>query len=324
MKSRWFTILMVTILLISLLSCSKQPSKLDKIVVTLDWTPNTNHTGLYVAKEKGFFAKQGLDVEIIQPGEGISEQIVASQKAQFGVSYQENVTRARANNIPVVSLAAIIQHNTSAFAFKPDSGITTAKDFEGKRYGGWGTPSEEEVIKAVMAKQHADFSKVKVVSGVTELFSTIGRDADFEWIYLGWDGVAAKIKNFPIQTLRLKDLDPALDYYTPILITNDTMIKNNPKIVRRFMKAVSEGYRFAITNPDAAAEIMVKAVPELDPTLVRESQKWLSKEYQAEAPRWGEQKAEVWERYYQWMLERKLLPKAINIQQAYTNEFLPE
>ena len=84
--------------------------------VVLDWTPNTNHTGLYVARDNGFFKDHGLDVEIIQPGEAGADTMVATGAADFGVGYQEGMTQARIQGVPLVSIAAIIQHNTSGFA----------------------------------------------------------------------------------------------------------------------------------------------------------------------------------------------------------------
>ena len=122
-----------------------------KIKIVLDWTPNTNHTGLYAAQQLGYFREAGLEVEIIQPGQNSAEQIVASGNAQFGVSYQESVIRARVENIPLVSLAAVIQHNTSGFASLKDTGITRPKHFEGRRYGSSGWPSDTEIPRSVMA-----------------------------------------------------------------------------------------------------------------------------------------------------------------------------
>ena len=95
---------------------SKKKGDLEKIQFVLDWTPNTNHTGLYVALEKGFFKDEGLDVEIMLPGEAGADPLVAAGKAQFGISAQESLTAARTQDIPIVSIAAILQHNTSGFA----------------------------------------------------------------------------------------------------------------------------------------------------------------------------------------------------------------
>lgn len=97
-------------------SANSKKKGLKHVTVVLDWTPNTNHTGLYVAKEKGYFKDEGLDVDIIQPGEAGADQLVAAGKAQFGISAQESITEARIQGVPIVSIAAIIQHNTSGFA----------------------------------------------------------------------------------------------------------------------------------------------------------------------------------------------------------------
>jgi len=136
----------------------------EKITVALDWTPNTNHTGLYVAKEKGYFKDEGLDVEILMPGEVPAEQLVASGRADFGVSYQEAVTQARIQDVPIVSIAAVIQHNTSGFASLAEKKITSPKDFEGKTYGGWGSPVERAVLASLMKQEGADVDKVKFVN----------------------------------------------------------------------------------------------------------------------------------------------------------------
>ena len=178
----------MSILSIFILSCGKKENsdnnkdKKTKITVVLDWTPNTNHTGLYVAKELGYFEEEGLEVTIIQPGNGTSDQLVASGKAQFGVSYQESVTLARIEDIPIVSIAAVIQHNTSGFYSRADKGIKTPKDFENKKYGGWGSPIEKATLKALMDKENADVEKVKIItSGDTDFFAVSEKSVDFAW-----------------------------------------------------------------------------------------------------------------------------------------------
>lgn len=304
---------------------SKAAAPSQKVTVMLDWMPNTNHTGLYVAKDKDLYKEQGLEVEIIQPGEGsTADQLVAAGKADFGISYQEAVTQARSTDIPLVSIAAIIQHNTSAFASLKSSHIQSVKDFEGKRYGGWGSPVEEAVLKAVMEKSGADASKVENITlGAVDFFSSIGRDADFEWIYEGWDGVEAKRRGIELNLQYLKDLDPALDYYTPVIVTNEKHISEQAELVKKFMAATSAGYEYAIQHPQEAAEFLIKNAPELDPELVKASQDWVSKKYQDDAKHWGVQKQEVWGNYVNWMYERKLIEKMIEPEKAFTNDFLP-
>ncbi|NBJ69666.1 MULTISPECIES: ABC transporter substrate-binding protein [Clostridia] len=298
---------------------------LKEVSIVLDWTPNTNHTGLYVAKEKGYFKEQGLNVDIKMPGEAGADQLVASGKADFGVSYQEGITEARVQDIPIVSIAAIIQHNTSGFASPKEKDITEPKDFEGKTYGGWGAPVEKAVINSLMKQDGADVEKVDIVNmGDTDFFTAVERDIDFAWIYYGWTGVEAELRNEEVNMVYLTDYSEKLDYYTPVLATNETMIKEEPETIKKFLAAVSKGYKLAIDNPKEAADILMKAVPDLDEELVKASQKWLADKYQDDADRWGEQKQEVWENYSTWMFDNDLLDKPLDSEKAFTNEFLPE
>ena len=283
-------------------SKSGEGDKLEKVTLVLDYTPNTNHTGIYLAKEKGYYKDQGIDLEIIQPSDSDSVTLVASDKAQFGVSYQEDVTYALTREkdpLPVKAIATIIQHNTSGFAAPVEKNIKTAKDFEGKTYGGWGSPSEEAIIKLAMEKQGADFNKLKRVDiGKDDYFTATKKNIDFAWIFDAWTGVEARLKNVKLDYIPIKDIDPALDYYTPILITNNKTIKENPELVKKFMAATSKGYEEAIKDPSGAADILSKAVPELDKNLVKTSQEYLQ--------------------------DNGLIKKALNVDEAFTNEFLPE
>lgn len=144
MKNRKLLIIMLAIivLIVSAAGCSSnqvpQDENLAQTTIMLDWAPNTNHTGLYVALEKGYFEDEGLKVDIINPSsQGTVEQLVATGNVDFGISHQEQVTTARINDLPIVSLAALIQHNTSGFASLKSKNIESANDFEGKVYGGW-------------------------------------------------------------------------------------------------------------------------------------------------------------------------------------------
>jgi ABC-type nitrate/sulfonate/bicarbonate transport system substrate-binding protein len=304
-----------------------QDDAMQDVQVGLDWTPNTNHTGLYVAQEQGYYAENNLDVEILQSQEGGSvEQLVAAGRLDFGISYQEAVTQARAEGVPVVSIAAIIQHNTSGFASREEEGITSVEDFEGKKYGGFGSPIEEAVLKGLMDCADADYSTIEFIDiGSTDFFVATERDqVDFSWVFEGWTGVEAEVRGVPINIVMMNEQNCIPDYYTPVIITSEERINEQPELARRFMHATSRGYAFAIDNPEQAAEVLLEAAPELDEELVRQSQQYLAAEYQAEAPRWGEQQVSVWRDYAAWMAERELIPEMIEPQQAFTNEFLPE
>jgi ABC-type nitrate/sulfonate/bicarbonate transport system substrate-binding protein len=304
---------------------TEQKNQLKKVSVVLDWTPNTNHTGLYVARDKGYFEEQGLDVEILKPGEAGADQLVASGKAEFGVGYQEGVTQARVQDVPIVSIAAVIQHNTSGFASPKEKGITSPTDFQGKKYGGWGSPVEKAVMSSIMKQQNADVEKVDFVNiGDTDFFTAVKRDVDFAWIFYGWTGIEAEIRGEELNMLYVKDYSEKLDYYTPVLTTNEKMIENDPDTVKAFLTAASKGYELAMDNPEEAAQILLEAEPDLDKELVMKSQEWLAPRYQDDAERWGEQKLEVWENYADWMYENQLLDKKLESKKAFTNEFLPK
>ena len=213
-------LLTVSITASLLMGCSTKKEDIDKdieltkVTVILDWVPNTNHTGLYVAKDNGYFKEEGLEVEIIQPAEGSTSTLIAAGKGDFGVSYQEDVTYARTAKepLPIKAIATIIQHNTSGFAAPVEKNIKVPKDFEGKIYGGWGSPSEEAILKALMEKDNADFSKLKMVDAGSEDFFAVTKKAiDFEWIFYGWTGIEAKLKNIPIDYIDIGKLNPDLD-----------------------------------------------------------------------------------------------------------------
>jgi len=328
--SRWNRVVVLVVVILAAVGCQAgggtATAPPTHVVALLDWFPNTNHTGLYVALEKGWYSDQGLEVEIIEPAEGSTlVQVVAAGQADFGVSYQEEVCHARAEDIPIVSIAAVIQHNTSGFASPEDRGITRPKDLEGKRYGSWGSAIERAVLDALMACDGGDVDQVEFIDiGWADYFTVVERDVDFAWIFYGWTGMEAELRGTPLNMVMLSDWSECVpDYYTPVIITSEQSIAEKPELVRSFMAATARGYEFAIANPAEAAEILLKHAPESNPHLVRRSQAWLSPHYQAGAARWGEQKLETWQGYAKWMADLELLPRPIDAEKAFTNEFLP-
>jgi ABC-type nitrate/sulfonate/bicarbonate transport system substrate-binding protein len=299
---------------------------LTKITFMLDWVPNTNHTGIFVAQTKGYFTDAGLEVEIVQPGEVYAEQAVISGVVDFGISFQEQVTLARADDIALVSIAAVIQHNTSGFASRAELDVVSPKNWEGLRYGSFGSPFEEPTLQVLMECDSGNFSDLEVVNtGFADPLALLDEDqTDLAWIFFAWQGVQADLQGIELNVEMMEDwFDCVPDYYTPVIITSEATIEEKPEIVSSFLSALSKGYEFAITNPSDAAEILLESVPELDETLVRQSQEWLSPRYQAEAARWGEQQLSIWEGYSNWMAEHNIIPEPIEANKAFTNAYLP-
>jgi ABC-type nitrate/sulfonate/bicarbonate transport system substrate-binding protein len=305
------------------------PENPQKIRVILDYLPNTNHTGLYVALEKGYYRAEGLDVEIVQPSEGATATLIATGQGQFGVSYQEDVTYARTAEeaLPIKAIAALVQHNTSGFATYAPKNIASPADFEGKVYSGWGSPAEEAIIRAVMRAAKADPDRLRIVSGGVSSgeggFAALTKAVDIIWIFYGWAGIRAEYEGFPINYMELRTLDDRLDYYTPVIIAADKLLAENPELARKFLKATKQGYEDSVSDPDSAAGILAKHVPEYDPTYLKLSQAYLSPRYIDDAPRWGEMKTEVWDKYTAFMLEYGLITKKMIAEDGFTNQFLP-
>ncbi len=317
---------LVLFMIAGIFSCKTDSSaELEEITVILDWVPNTNHTGIYVARDQGYYREAGLDVEIIQPSEGGSADLIAAGKGEFGISYQEQVTYARTSDepLPIVAIAAIIQQNTSGFASPSDRDIKTPADFEDKKYGGWGSPMEEAMLRGLMEKFGADYSRLEIVNiGASDFFTSVERDVDFAWIFYGWDGIRAELTGFDLDFMLLQDVDPVLDFYTPLIIASEEKIQDDPELVRDFLKATKKGYSFAINDPQKAAEILLAENNELDGSLVAASQQYLAGEYITYEQGWGFMELKIWEDFSGWMYEKGLLNKELDASEAFTNRFL--
>ena len=299
-----------------------------KVTFVLDWTPNTNHTGLYVALDQGLFDEAGLEVEIVQPPEDGAEALVGSGKAQFGVSFQDSMLPAVAgdNAMPIQAVAAVVQHNTSGIISIKGNGMDTPKGLEGKKYATWDLPIELATLKHVVEADGGDFSKVELIpSTVTDEVSALQTDTvDAIWVFYGWAGVATELAGLETDYFAFKDIDPVFDYYTPVIIGNSDWLAANPDAAKAFLSALKDGYEFAIDNPEEAAEILLKYAPELDRDLVVASQKYLSREYKADVDQWGYIDSARWNAFYNWINENSLFDAEIPEDTGFTNEYLPQ
>src|SRR5262249_20893930 len=121
------------------------------IRLALDWLPNTNHTGIYVAQQKGFYRDNGIQLELLPYSSAATpEQLVSAGQAELGISFTESVTAARAVGQPLVSIAAVFQHNTSALVTLKSSGLDSVAKLADKRYAGFGAPYEEPIIQQIL------------------------------------------------------------------------------------------------------------------------------------------------------------------------------
>lgn len=321
-------VILSLIIVFSLPACGKNEA--EKITIVLDWTPNTNHTGIFVAQANGYFEESGLNVEIVQPPEGGATALVASGKAQFGVSFQDTLAPAFIgdNPLPVTAVAAVIQHNTSGIISRKGEGMDTPKGLEGKRYATWDLDIEKETIRDVMKADGGNFNLVELIpSTVTDEVSALkSGSVDAIWVFYAWAGVACQTAGLDTDYFEFADINPVFDYYTPVIISNNDWLSENPETAKTFIEALSKGYTFAVENPKEAADILMDAAPELksNSALVYASQEYLAAEYISDASKWGEFDKERWSAFYEWLNENNLLEEKLKPDFGFTNDYLPE
>lgn len=301
---------------------------LEKITLMLNWTPNTHHNGIYVAQQKGWYRDAGLEVEIIEPGQNVVEQAVASGNADIGISIQEAVIPARAEGIPVVSIGTIIQHNDSSLMSLTKDNIKRPKDLEGKKYGGFGGALEDALIKQLVACDGGDPNKVEFVE-VGNVDYVVGMEQDrfdFAWVFESWDVIRARdIEKAPVQSLKFSDYLKCIpDWYTPLFIATEKTTKERPEMVRKFMKATAKGYDYARTNPKESGDALLAGAKELDRPLVEKSSEYMATRFVDKGRQWGLQDDAIWVAFEKYLRDAGLTSKQVDVTAAYTNEFLPK
>lgn len=304
--------------------------ELKDVTLCLDWTPNTNHTGFYVALQKGYYKDAGLNVSIVQPPENGATEACSAGQAQFAIDAQDTIASAFTSATPmqVTAVAALLQHNTSCVMSKKGAGIDRPKGLEGNTYLTWDSPIELAMLENVVKADGGDWSKVKrIPNTVTDEAQDVKQNPDHAiWVFDGWGGVNAQVNNVEVDRFFFKDLNPTFDYYTPILIANNDLIKNDPETVKAFLSATKKGYEYAIENPDEAAQILIDG----DDTgslkgseeLVKASQKYMVDQYIADAPKWGYIDPARWNAFYNWLGEEKIVEEKIPENTGFTNDYL--
>lgn len=330
MKKNIIALLMIMILTISLTACGDKKTEdgKTKVTVVLDWTPNTNHTGLYVAEAMGYFEEAGLKVEIVQPMEDSASTLVAAGRADFGIDFQDTLAPAFANDdpLPITAVATIIQHNTSGIISRAGEGMDRPKGMEGKTYATWDMEVEKAMIRNVVEADGGDYGKINMIpsKATDEVTALKTKQVDAIWVYYAWGGIATEVKGLETDYFAFADIDPVMDYYTPVIVANNSFLEENPEEVKAFLNAVKKGYEYAIENPEEAADILCEAAPELDKELVLASQVWLADKYKAEVEQWGYIDAARWDAFYQWLWDNKLIEQEIPDGTGFSNEYLTD
>lgn len=304
----------------------KKGNEKEKITVVLDWTPNTNHTGLYIALEKGYFEDEGIYVEVKEPPEDGAAILVASGKAQFGYAFQEYLAPAfkPGEEMGITAVSSIIQHNTSGLVSLKDKSIETPADLENHSYASWDMDIEKAILKYLMEKYNADYSKLEIIPNTISDAPTALKtnQTDTIWIYHAWDGIAAEVQGLETNFIDFGEIDENLDFYSPVLIANNDYLENNEEDAKAFMRAFKRGYEYAIEHPQEAAEILYRLVPELDKEIIEKSQLWLADKYQDDAPYWGYIDNDRWDGFYKWLYDTEVIDYKIEAGIGFSNKYI--
>ena len=309
---------------------AKEAGEIKEITLCLDWTPNTNHTGFYAAQALGYYKEEGLQVTIVQPPDSGAPLMCASGQAQFAIDAQDTIAAAFDMEEPleITTVAALIQHNTSGIISRAGDGITSPKGLEGKTYSTWESPIELAMIEYVMEQDGGDFSKVTLIPNdiTDEPAALAAHQTDAVWIFYGWSGINAEVVGADVDFWNFGELSEELDYYTPILLANNTFLEENPETAKAFLAATEKGFQYAQEHPQEAADMLIAGDSTgslLDAKeLVYASQEWLAGRYTDDAPAWGVIDPERWDAFYGWLYENGLTQNDLT-GKGYSNEYLP-
>ncbi|MEM7730495.1 MAG: ABC transporter substrate-binding protein [Pseudomonadota bacterium] len=265
--------LIATILMAAALPAAAQ----EKLSVALDWTPNTNHVGLYVAQAKGWFAEAGLEVDILPYTDTSSGTLVAAGVAEFGILSAIGFYTQRAAGADMTVVMAIVQHETGRLVFNGErEDIRRPADLDGMTYAGFGSAWENALISTIIRSDGGTGAFDTVTLGTSAYEALANGSVDFTLEVSTWEGVNSILLNRPQRAFRYADYGVP-DQHTTFLGGNGTWIAENPEISGAFIQAVQRGYVYAADNPQDAAEILIDQTQGVltNPALVRASMKAL-------------------------------------------------
>ena len=301
-------------------------TKLRELDVVLDWYPNALHAFLYVATEKGYYADEGLQVNIRFPSNANDAiSLVAAGKADVGLYYQQDVIQARANQaVPVKSIGAVVQGPLNIVLSLEEKGIASPADLVGKTVGYAGTELSEAIVRSIMADAGADYSDVTMIDVGFDLMSsmttgsvdaTIGCLVNHEVPQMEEEG-------FAVSWFDLDDYGVPT-YYEGVFLANDDAIERDGETLSAFLRASARGFSDMQADPEEALAILLANQNEenfpLSETVERSSMATLLPMMETEEAAFLSQSDGRWEENIAWMLEQGLIDRAPALDEVRVN-----
>ncbi len=316
-------LIMASVVGVSFLSQHAEASPGDEVTLRLKWLHQAQFAGFYTAEQKGFYENNGIDITI-NPG-GIdfpAVQMVASGGEQFGVTGGDQIILARDKGVPIVAIAVIYRESPFVLFALEESGITEPNDFVGKNVGVKLGGNEELTYRAMMMGAGVDTSLVNEKPVKFDISPLLSGQIDVWPGYAINEPVTAEEKGFPVNIIWPSDY--GVNLYADTIFTTEDMINNNPDLVKRFLSATMQGWNYAYDNVDESvdytlmyADVLTK---EHETSMMEASLKSLKPGDQPIGP----MDKEVWEGMQTLLLDNGFTENAIDLDEAFTNEFLPQ
>ena len=263
----------------------------------LDWTPNTNHTGLFVALQQGWFDEIGMDVQVLPYSSALPDTLIDSGAAEFGISFQDSSTRAQAAGAAVVSVFAVLQHWATAIGMRADRvDLQSPRDLDGLTYAGFGDPIEQPLLRSVIRDAGGAGEFTTVTLGTSAYEALYSGDVDFTIPFTAWEGIEAERNGTPMKFFSYTD-HGLPDAYSVVIDGSRRWIADHPEQARAFVGVLQRGYQLAADYPDTAADLFLQANADMtDTDLVVQSQRVLARDLlsSADGPV-GTQTAQRWQ-----------------------------
>lgn len=304
-----------------------------------DWLPNTNHIGFYVAQMKGYYADEGLRLEILPfDGEAMPNRKIVTGDTEFGLMPEQSILSMRARGVAVVSVAALIQPNTTTLMVRSDSGITRPRELAGRRYASYGTEYEVAMVEEMIRADNGTGAPVLVDAEKLDILPALfDGTIDIAWGFYAWEGTQAELAGHTVRHFFVAECGVPSEYF-PLLFTTRDYAKREAALVSAFVRATGRGYEYGAAHPDEAAELFLAdapagMLPDSARELVRRSVAWLAprlaeRALAGSAPQpWGWHDPHTWATFAAFArrlaAERGLLPPPSDAATAgYTNEFI--